>query len=106
MSLNNHLLAVIESGGEAREVDIQFRYGEVREYVYRVGDEVYITEKEREFVNKWTVVPGIAAIPSCAEADISSTKELFFRIVIFENVIASIIQTTEEDYDMLERLTT
>lgn len=102
MSLNNHLLVSLNCGGKTDELDVQFRFGETREYVYRVGDQVHVLESERATTPRRAVVAGIAALRGAEGSCQVEPKELYFRILIIDDVIVSVTPTSAEDYEMLE----
>lgn len=108
MGLVNHLLAVMpSSSGPDRQIDIQFSYGDVREFCYRVGDSLRFSADEQPAQALDAIVPGIAVMldeaphPPAGEP-IPEEQVRYFRIVVMTGRIVSYSPTTREDFKALE----
>lgn len=101
MGLNNYVTVIdIQPDGSAIELDIAFSYGEVREYFYRVGDEVFVTEQENSDNGGMYVIPGLAALSGNNKNEM--VHERYYRIIISNGRITAYFPTTQGDYEDLE----
>ncbi len=91
MGLNNHLW-FRRTHGEP-EIDVQFRFGLVRELDYRIGDKVEWDDAEKDTGGAHEI-GGIARVPE--------EGYLYFKIAIFEAVITSCDRISEAEYDQLD----
>lgn len=97
MGTNNHLMAVVCYHGHTRELDIQFRYGELREHYYHIGDCIHGVSDGED--NNVIVVPGLAILCNDNSEEITY---LYYRIIIMQGRLISFFLTTEQDFNLLE----
>lgn len=108
MGTNNHLLAtIVDSGGFTTDIDIQFEFGDVREHVYRIGDELRFSTESLKGQKYTAVVPGIAVDWHRNEKTRLGTASRpgdyrYFRIIVVDGRIISFAPTTVEDFEMLD----
>ena len=97
MGVSNYLSLVIRDKSNAeKEVHIAFRYGEVREYVYRLGERIFAIDESHSV--------GIRVVPGAYYGDRNSIQEdsvRYYRIILIDSTAVSVFETTRDDFNVL-----
>jgi hypothetical protein len=96
MGVNNHLLLNLGDGGEPEALDVQFRWGDVFELRYKVGDRLVWDRKPRP-----PSADGAVEVRGLALVDHGDAHLRYFNIQVENDVIISAREIDEAAYDAM-----